>query len=86
MLVCVCVRLLKDWRGDLLEDEIVRVSGRRREHNDHGHEPVLEETRERSVERPVARPEAGERQDAFAAELLDNPALRENHRQDVAES
>jgi hypothetical protein len=31
-----------DDRGDLLEDEVVGISRRRREHNDHGHEPVLE--------------------------------------------
>lgn len=46
--------------GDDVEDEVVGVAGRRSQHDDDGHEPVLEETGERSVEGPVAGEEAGE--------------------------
>lgn len=71
--------------GFLLEDEVVRISRRGCEHDDHGNEPVFEQTGQRGVERTVAGEEAGVRQDTFAAELLDDSALREDHRQNVTE-
>ena len=71
--------------GDDVEDEVVSITWRRGQHDDDGDEPVLEETGERGVERPVAGEEAGVRQDTFAAELLDDSALREDHRQNVTE-
>ena len=72
--------------GFLLEDEVVRISRRGREHNDHGDEPVFEQTGQGRVEWAVAGEEAGVRQDALAAEFLDNSALGEDHRQNVTES
>ena len=71
--------------GFLLEDEVVRISRRGCEHDDHGNEPVFEQTGQRGVERTVAGEEAGVRQDALAAELLDDSALGEDHRKNVTE-
>jgi len=45
---------------------------------------VLEEAGQRGVEGPVARPEAGEGQDAFPAQLLDQAALGEDDAEHVA--
>jgi len=70
---------------DDVEDEVVRVAGRRGEHDDDGHEPVLEEAGERRVEGLVAGPEAREGQDALAPDLLHQPALREDDGEHVAE-
>ena len=72
--------------GDDVEDEVVSIARGRGQHDDDGDEPVLEETGERSVEGPVAGEEAGEGQDAFATELLDDSALREDHGQNISES
>jgi hypothetical protein len=69
--------------GFLLEDEVVRISRRGREHDDHGDEPVFEQTGQGCVEWAVAGEEAGVRQDALAAKLLNNSALREDYRQNV---
>ena len=71
-------------RGQV-EDEVVCVAGRRGEHDDEGYELVLGEAHERRVEQPVARPHAGEREDALAAELLDEAALGEDDRENVPE-
>lgn len=46
---------------------------------------MLEETGQRGVEGPVARPEARKRQDALATQLLDDAALGEDDGQDVPE-
>ena len=61
---------IRELVGFLLEDEVVRISRRGCEHDDHGNEPVFEQTGQRGVERTVAGEEAGVRQDTFAAELL----------------
>lgn len=45
---------------DDVEDEVVCISRRRGEHDDHRNDPVFEETSQRGVERLVAGPEARE--------------------------
>lgn len=42
-----------------------------------------QKTWERSVERSIAGPEFGKRQDALATQLLHEPALREDHTEDI---
>lgn len=69
---------------DYVEDEVVGVAWRWCKHDDNGDKPVLEETSKWGVEWTVAGPEAGEGEDAFAAEFLDKSALREDYAQDVA--
>jgi len=45
---------------------------------------VLEQARERSVERPIASPEAREGKDALATQFLHQPALGEDDAEDIA--
>lgn len=71
--------------GDDVQDEVVGVAGRGREHDDDRDDPVLKETGEGSVEGFAGGEEAGEGEDAFAAEFLDDAALREDDGEDVAE-
>lgn len=66
--------------------EVVRISGRRGQHDDNGNDPVLKQTHERGIERPITSPDARKGQDALAPELLHQPALRKNHTQDIAKS
>lgn len=47
---------------------------------------MLKKTRERGVERSVASPETGERQNTLATEFLDKTTLREDDTKDVSES
>ena len=58
--------------GFLLEDEVVRISRRGCEHDDHGNEPVFEETNEECVKGLVGGEEAGEGEDAFATDFLNH--------------
>ena len=60
------------WKKDGLENKVIRVSRRWREHDDDRDNPVLEEAHEWGVEGPVAGPEAREREKAFAADFLYN--------------
>ena len=57
---------------NLLENEVVRISWWWGKDGDHGDKPVFEETREWSVERLVACPEAGERNNTFSADFLND--------------
>jgi hypothetical protein len=53
-----------------LEDEIICITGRRREHNDNRDEPMLEQAGQRRIERLVAGPKPRERKDSLATKLL----------------
>lgn len=72
--------------GDEVEDEVVSIARGRSKDDDNANDPVLEETGQRSVERSVASPETGERQNTLATKLLNKATLREDNTQDVAES
>lgn len=49
-----------DDQGHILENEVVSITRRRSKNDNDTDEPVLKETSQRSVERAVAGPEAGE--------------------------
>lgn len=68
----------------LLENEVVCIAWWGCEHDYHGHEPVLEQTSQRRIERPVAGPETREGKDAFTAELLDKTALGEDDAENIS--
>ena len=57
---------------DVLDEKVVCVPGRRRKHDYHGDNPVLEEACGRGLEGLIACPEFGEGEDALAAEFLHN--------------
>ena len=71
---------------DYVEDEVVGISWRRSKHDDQGHDPVLEQPGERGVEGFVGSEEARERQNPFTSEFLHDPALGEDHGQNVSKS
>lgn len=70
--------------GNVLEYKVVRITRRRRQHDDDRHQPVLKETGQRGVEGAVARPEAREGQDALTAQLLHQAALGEDDAEHVS--
>ena len=57
---------------NLLDQEVVGISRGRSQHDDDGHDPVLEEASSGRVERPVAGPDLREGEDAFTTQSLDN--------------
>lgn len=67
-----------------LEEEVVCITWRRRQHDNDRHQPMLKQAGRRGIQRPVAGEEFGEGKHAFTAQLLHNSSLGEQHGQDVA--
>lgn len=55
---------------DSLDEEIISITRRWREHNNHRHDIVLEQTGRRRMEGPIAGPDLGERKYTLTAKLL----------------
>ena len=70
---------------DDVENKVVRVARRRRQHDNDRDEPVFEQTRQRRIEWAVAGPQPGPGQDALAAQFLYKATLGEDDAEDVAE-
>lgn len=60
---------------DILDQEVIGITWRRRQHNDNRHNVMLEQTGGRRVERAVAGQNLGEGQNTFTAQRLDNYLL-----------
>lgn len=58
--------------NNILDKEVVGVTGRGGEQDNDGDEIVLKQASGRRMERPVASPDLGEGQDTFTPELLNN--------------
>lgn len=83
----VTVSLIFGWHSEWknsLDQEVVRITWRRRQQDNNRHNPVLEETGSRRVERPVTSPDLRKGQDTLTTQFLDNPTLRENNRKHIA--
>lgn len=57
---------------DILDQEVIGITWRRRQHNDNRHNIVLEQTSSRRVERAVAGKKLGEGQNTFTTQFLDD--------------
>lgn len=56
VIVSLIFRSHSEWKNSL-DQEVVRITWRRRQQDNNRHNPVLEETRSRRVERPVTSPD-----------------------------